>query len=384
MHRRNHIDITLLIVVLTLMFMSIAVVYSASAAWAFKRYGETEHMLLSHAGKVAIGLVALLIGISVDYKKVKHLSKLGIYGAVILLVVTLIAGVVAKGASRWLLGFQPSEFAKFALLFHLCALIAIRGEDIRSLKRGFMPMMAWIGFITVLVMAQPNFSMGALIFGLGVMMMFIGRAKITHLASMFLGMVPALMLYMMSAPYRKQRIMDFLSGGSSGKTSYQLSQSKIAFGVGGLFGVGPGDSHQRDYFLPESYGDFVYAIIGEEYGLIGTLVVLMLFLIIMYRGFKIAAACEDPFGKYLAIAVTSSITLFALINAGVTVGLFPTTGLPMPFVSYGGSSMMFSAFAVGLLLNISSQTNMHPRERQNLPVQQEVQAPTGPSLGKVY
>ncbi|TAK59887.1 MAG: cell division protein FtsW [Bacteroidetes bacterium] len=384
MLRRNHIDLTLLLTVLTLMFMSIGVVYSASAAWAFKRYGETEYMLLSHAGKVVFGLLALLVGINLDYKKVKHLSKLGILIAVGLLGATLLSGVVAKGATRWLLGFQPSEFAKFALLFHVSALIAVKGEEIRDFKKGFLQVMMWIVLITVLVLAQPNFSMGALIFGLGILMIFIAGARLTHLLSMFLAGIPALLLYMWIAPYRRQRIFDFLSGGS-GKTSYQLLQSKIAFGVGGLLGVGAGDSHQRDFFLPESYGDFVYAIIGEEYGLLGTVIVLVLFLVIMYRGFRIAKASEDMFGKYLAIAITSAITLFALVNAGVTVGLLPTTGLPMPFVSYGGSSMVFSAFAIGLLLNISSQTDMFPREHKPAAIQPVTNGHTsGSGVGKVY
>ncbi len=389
MMRRNHIDLTLLIAVLTLMFMSIAVVYSASVAWALKQYGATDHMLLSHAGKVALGLLVLLAGISIDYKKIKHLSKYGILMIIILLIATLMAGVFAKGAMRRIMGFQPSELAKFALLFHICALLAMKGEKIRNFKEGFLPVIGWILTVTALVMLQPNFSMGALIFGLGVLMLFIGRAKLSHLASMSLGLIPLIFAFMWMAPYRRQRIINFImelfSGGSSHKTSYQLLQSKIAFGVGGIFGVGAGDSHQRDFFLPESYGDFVYAIIGEEYGLLGTMIVLVLFLIIMYRGFKIASASEDLFGRYLAIAITSAITLFALVNAGVTVGLFPTTGLPMPFVSYGGTSMLVSAFAIGVLLNISSQTNLYPRERANAPVQNPGANPQGGSgVGKVY
>ncbi len=382
MFRRNHVDIVLLTTVLTLMFMSIAVVYSASASWAFKRFGETEHMLIDHTLRVAAGLIFLMAGMTIDYKRLQSLTKIGVIFVIGLLVATLIAGVVSKGAVRRFIGFQPSEIAKFALLFHLAALIATKGENIRKFKEGFLPMMFWIVIVTVLIMAQPNFSMGALIFGLGILMLFLGRAKLAHIASMFLVLLPAIGLYMWSAPYRRKRILDFLSGGSAGETSYQLTQSKIAFGVGGIFGVGPGDSHQRDFFLPESYGDFVYAIIGEEYGMVGTLAVLVLFMIIMYRGLKIAQACENVFGKYVALGTTSIITLFAVVNAGVTVGMLPTTGLPMPFVSYGGTSMIVSAFAVGVLLNISSQTKLFPRERENVVVVQE--QISGTAVGKVY
>ncbi|MBI3194620.1 MAG: FtsW/RodA/SpoVE family cell cycle protein [Ignavibacteriae bacterium] len=382
MFRRNRVDLTLLISVLTLMFMSIAIVYSASAAWAVKSYGGSEDMLIKHAGKVAVGLVMIMLGMTIDYKRLKHLSTLGMIAAIILLCTTLIAGVVSKGAVRSFLGIQPSEFAKFALIFHLSALAVTYKENIRVFKDGFIKMLGWILAVTTLVMLQPNFSMGALIFGLGILMLFLTRAKVTHLCSMFLLIIPAIGFYMWSAEYRKRRILDFFFGVSTGESSYQLTQSKIAFGVGGIFGVGPGDSHQRDFFLPESYGDFVYAIIGEEYGMIGTIAVLVLFIIIMYRGMKIAQAAEDMFGRYLALGITSVVTLFAIVNAGVSVGMFPTTGLPMPFVSYGGSSMIFTTFAAGVLLNISSQTNLFPRERETVVVVPE--QTNGTAVGKVY
>ncbi|MBI3580305.1 MAG: FtsW/RodA/SpoVE family cell cycle protein, partial [Ignavibacteriales bacterium] len=163
-------------------------------------------------------------------------------------------------------------------------------------------------------------------------------------------------------PHVMQRINSFLYGSTdTGNKNYQLWQGIIGFGNGGLFGVGPGASKQRDFFLPESYGDFVFSIVGEEYGFIGTMFFLALFLLIMLRGFKIAKSARDEFGRLLAIGITSVITLYALVNAGVTLGVLPTTGLPMPFVSYGGSSLLFTSFAVGVLLNISAQTDMHPR-----------------------
>jgi cell division protein FtsW len=157
--------------------------------------------------------------------------------------------------------------------------------------------------------------------------------------------------------------MAFFSGDHA-SSNYQLLQGIIGFGNGGLFGVGPGVSKQRDFFLPESYGDFVFSIVGEEYGYVGTVLLLCLFLIIFLRGLKIAKLAQDDLGKYLAIGITSSVTLYALVNAAVTLGLLPTTGLPMPFVSYGGSSMLFTACAIGVLLNISAQTRLRPRLEQ--------------------
>ena len=386
--QRNHIDILTLIAVLTLMLLSLGIVYSASATYALAKYGESEKMLLSHAIKVLLGMVGIFIGMGIDYHKLQRLTKLAVIGAIGLLLVTLILGGEAKGATRWLryssIGIQPSEFAKYALLFHLCTLIAVKGELMRDFKHGFVPMMVWIGAVTGLVLLQPNFSMGAMIFVLSMLLLYIGRAKFSHLSLTFAVLVPLLALYMLSAEYRRARLMAFFSGTSSatGRGHYQLWQGILGFGNGGIFGVGPGESKQRDFFLPESYGDFVFSIVGEEYGFIGTMFFMILFLTIMLRGFKIAKHAGDVFGRNLAIAITCAITLYALINAGVTLGLFPTTGLPMPFVSYGGSSMVFSSCAIGVLLNISSQTDLHPRARQ-VPVIGAVNAGE-PNVGKVY
>lgn len=385
---RNHIDLATLIAVLALMLSSLGIVYSASSSYAQWRFGESEYMLASHAIKVLLGMIMLFVGMRLDYHKLQRFTKPALIAAVGLLCITFVLGGETKGATRWLrfgsIGFQPSEFAKYALLFHLCSLIAVKGELIRDFKKGLVPMLVWIGSVTFLVMLQPNFSMGSMIFLLSLIMLFISRAKISHVTLVFAVLVPVLLIYMMSAPYRRDRIMGYLGSGGKDtvKAHYQMQQGILAFGNGGMFGVGPGESKQRDFFLPESYGDFVYSIVGEEYGFVGTTLCLSLFLLIMFRGFKIAKFTHDPFGRHLAIAVTCAITLYALINAGVTLGILPTTGLPMPFVSYGGSSMVFSACAVGVLLNISSHTDLHPRAR-HVPVVGMVNAGDA-NVGKVY
>jgi cell division protein FtsW len=279
---------------------------------------------------------------------------------------TLVLGGEVKGAARWLrfggLSLQPSEFAKFALLFHLCTLISTKGEAIKEFKKGFLPMMIWIGSVAGLVLLQPNFSTGAMILLVSLVMLFISRARFTHLFATIGAALPLLVGVALTHPHVMQRINSFISGtSSSGKLNYQLLQGIIGFGNGNLLGVGPGLSKQRDFFLPESYGDFVFSIVGEEYGFLGTMFFLALFLFVMLRGFKIAKFARDEFGRLLAIGITSAITLYALVNAGVTLGILPTTGLPMPFVSYGGSSLLFTSFAVGVLLNISAQTDLHPR-----------------------
>ena len=385
--KRNHIDVAMLIAVLILMFMSMGIVYSASASWALEKYGGTEKMLISHAIKVFLGIIMLFAGMMINYHDLKRYTKLAVVGAMVLLLITLAMGGEAKGATRWLrfasFGFQPSEFAKYALLFHLCSLIAVKGNLVRDFKKGFVPMILWIIGITVLVMKQPNFSMGAIIFFLSMIVLFVGRVRLSHIFGLFAIIIPLLLIYMYSADYRRARIDSFMHGsGAAAEHNYQLWQGMIGFGNGGLIGVGLGESKQRDLFLPESYGDFVFSIVGEEYGFIGTISIMALFLFIMLRGFRIARHAEDGFGRNLALTITTALTMYALVNASVTLGMLPTTGLPMPFVSYGGSSMVFSAFVVGVLLNISSQTDLYPRATQ-IPVVGTINADEG-GVGKVY
>jgi cell division protein FtsW len=386
--QRNHIDLPTLITVLTLMVLSLAVVYSASATWAMEKFGESNRLLNLHALKVLLGLVALFVGMTIDYRKYKKLTKPAVILSIIFLTITLVLGGEVKGATRWLrfggLSLQPSEFAKFALLFHLCALISTKGDVIRDFKKGFLPMMVWIGSIAGLVLLQPNFSTGSMIILMSMVMLFISQAKFTHLFGTLGAAIPVLAAVAVTRPHIMARIDSFIDGSSSGgHLNYQLMQGIIGFGNGGLFGVGPGLSKQRDFFLPESYGDFVFSIVGEEYGLIGTIVFMGLFLLLLLRGFKIAKNARDDFGRLLAIGITSVVTLYALVNAGVTLGILPTTGLPMPFVSYGGSSLLFTSFAVGVLLNISSQTDMHPRlEKTSAP--EKVLQPLEDQTAKVY
>lgn len=364
--RQNHIDLPTLIAVLVLMVLSLGIVYSASAGWAMQKFGESNRLLNSHALKILVGIVALFAGVTIDYRKYRKLTKPVLLGAIGLLLVTLLLGGELKGATRWIqfagFGFQPSEFAKFALLFHLCSLIAAKGEAIKDFKRGFLPMIIWIGLVSLLVLLQPNFSTGTMIVVVSLIILFVGRARLHHLFLAVMYMVPLLIAYVISAPYRLARIQSFLgTQWGSGRVNYQLWQGIIGFGNGGLLGLGPGESKQRDLFLPESYGDFVFSIVGEEYGFLGTMFFMTLFFLIMIRGFKIAKHAHEEFGRLLALGITCTVTVYALVNASVALGILPTTGLPMPFVSYGGSSLVFSSFAVGALLNISAQTDLHPR-----------------------
>jgi cell division protein FtsW len=383
--QKNHIDIWLMVAVLGLMVISLGVVYSASAEWAYARYENQNHYIDLHAIKILLSIGALFAGLSIPYRVYKKLAKPALIIAIAFLAVTLLLGGETKGAVRWLhyggLGFQPSEFAKFTLLFYLCALLTVKGETIRDLKKGFIPAMVWVGIVTLLVMLQPNFSTAAMIIILSIMILFVGGVRFSHLTATMGCLIPVLAGYILIAPYRLQRMKLFMQSRTNGRANYQLWQGMIGFGNGGIFGVGPGESRQRDLFLPESYNDFVYSIIGEEYGFIGAVFILAVFLFIMIRGYKIAKNAKDDFGRYLAIAITGTITLYAVVNACVALGIFPTTGLPMPFISYGGSALLMTAFGAGVLLNISAYTDMHPRI---VKAGTAMEPPPSAELGKAY
>lgn len=373
----NYIDLTTLICVVLLMSISVLVVYSASTSWAMQKFGESEKLLTSHVLKIFLALIALFVGMNINYQIYKkHTRSILIFSAALLLV-TLIFGGEVKGSIRFLrfsgFGLQPSEIAKFALIFHICALISIKGDYMRNFSKGFLPILIWIFSIVVLVLLQPNFSTASMIIFISFIMMFIGGVRLKHLAFTLAPVVPILGMYMLLASYRMARVEAFINNlkalilidsESIRESSYQLWQGIIGFGTGGIFGVGIGNSKQRDLFLPEAYSDFIFSIVGEEYGLFGTVILMFLFFLIFFRGFKIAKYSIDPFGKNLAIGITMVIISYALINAGVTLGLLPTTGLTMPFVSYGGTSILLSGFTIGVLLNISKQTDLHPKPKK--------------------
>jgi cell division protein FtsW len=390
--QKNHIDLMTLIAALFLMVMSVGIVYSASSTYALTRWGESGKLLGSHAAKVIAGFLVMLVAMQVDYHWLKKISKPVLISVVVMLIVTRLTGGEVNGAVRWLrvggFGLQPSEFARLALIMHLALLMSLRAERVRDFKTGYVPLMIWVVLVTALVLVQPGFRTGSMIFLVSIVMLYFGGAKLSHLSLTLSGLIPALLVYMISAPYRMQRVVDYVRGlfEESGVTriNHQVFQGLIGFANGGLLGLGPGNSRQRDLFLPEPYGDFVYPIVGEEYGLLGAVAVLAVFVVILLRGIKIANHARDDFGRYLGLGITSSIALYAIVNAGVTLGILPTTGLPMPFISYGGSSMLVSSMMIGILLNISAQTDLHPRQTAGADGTVPIQPRREPAVGKVY
>jgi len=378
----NYSDLITFFSVMILMGISVLVVYSASAMWAIVKFNQSDYMLTEHVLKVFIAIIALFIGMNIDYKKYKKITKWVLVCSIFLLITTLIINNVIKGAARSIeiagVSLQPAEVAKFALIFHLCTMIDINKEKIQNSKDFYLKMLIWIGLVVILVMI-PDYSTGAMIMLISIILLFIAGVRIKHLTLTCLSLLPFIFIYVLIKPYRLARIEPFVKNLSLllsldvsviknlesthwiKNAGDQLLQGIIGFGNGGILGVGIGNSKQRDLFLTESYGDFIFSIVGEEYGLIGTLCFMLLFAIILWRGFKIAKFAQDDYGKFLAYGITTAIVMYALVNSAVTLGILPTTGLPMPFTSYGGSSFVVSAYVVGVLLNISRQTDLHPK-----------------------
>jgi cell division protein FtsW len=369
---RGHSDWYVLLAVLGLLFFSLAFVYSASSSFADARTGSTETFFWSHAIRVFAGIAIMLVVARIDYHWLERWSKPLLLVALGLLCYVLLDGARMKGASRWIdigfISFQPSELAKFALILHLAVMLADKRDYLNDLKFAFLPMLFWVAVVCGLIALQPNLSTAMVIFTLSMTVLFIGRVGLLQLMSVVgIGLVAG-GLYAVSAEYRMRRIMSYI-GLHSGATAdtlasvnYQLHQALIATGSGGFAGVGPGQSHQR-HFVPEPFGDFIYAIIAEEYGFLGATALLVVFALIAWRGIIVARQAPDDLGRIAAGGIALTIGFYALVNAGVTTGLLPTTGLPMPFISYGGSSVLISAAAVGILLNISQHANVMPREK---------------------
>ncbi len=356
----GRVDWGLLLAIAFLLLFSVAIVYSASASFAEWRFGSSETLFWNHAVRVLLAIV-LMIGVSrIDYHIFLRFSR-GLMGvALVSLLVVLVLGSSVKGAARWLsvgpVRFQPSEFAKFALILYLVFLLVQKQTYIRDYRRALMPLLVWILGAATLIALQPNLSTAALIVVIGLFLLWLGNVPFYQLmiVSMVFGGIGA--AYAVAAPYRLDRLHAFLQALETGHyPSYQIQQALLAFSNGGIFGVGPGHSVQRALFLPESYGDFVFAIVGEEYGFVGCVGVLILFVIILWRGMRIAAQSPDLEGYLLAAGITFAIGLYAAVHVGVNLGVLPTTGLPLPFVSYGGTSLLFHAAAAGVVLNISQQ-----------------------------
>jgi len=299
---------------------------------------------------------------NINYKVLKQykLPEAGIVISIVLLIGLFAFGVRMNGARRWYdLGvgsFQPSELAKLAIIIYFAYYLSSSKKNIRDLKSGLLPLLGILGILMVLIASQPDLSTALMLGVVGGTLLLISRAKISHLAMLSLLLIPALIFGINRQGFRLRRLNEWLAGWENPMNAgYQIKQSLIGLGRGGMFGQSLGQSKQKFLFLPDSHTDFIFSIIGEEWGFIGTTLVLIAFMVIFYRGLVIARRVPDPFGKFLAVGIVLNIVVYALINAAVVSMLIPATGLPMPFISYGGSNLLLLGAAMGILLSISRQ-----------------------------
>lgn len=361
----NKIDLWILIPILALITFSLGVVYSASSSWSAKMSGDSTLLFRNHLIRAGLGIFLIFLVSRISYLHLMKYRKWLMGAAVIMLLYLLFAGVEStKGAARWIyiggFSFQPADFVKYALLINLAYLLAKKKDYIGNLYYGYLPLLGYVLIVVSLIALQPNFSTASAIFLSSMMLFWVGKIKMKHMVITFVSMIPAAVLFILSKPYIVNRIFSYREHTSGGSSSYQLSQAIIGFGNGGFLGVGPGNSNQRELFLPQSYDDFVFSIVGEEYGFIGVTVVILLFAIFVFRGLKLSKSINDDFGKYLAFGITIIIGMNAVINMMVATGMIPTTGQTLPFISYGGTSILFNSIAVGILLNISTY-RMQPK-----------------------
>lgn len=359
LRRAGSIDFGLLLSVLVLLSMGIIMVFSASAVTAANNLGDAFYFLKRQLVWAGLGLTGMIALMRMPYTIFRRLANPLLGVSLLLLVSVLIIGISAKGSSRWLgvgsLSFQPSEVIKLTMVIFLAARLA---EDSRrlgsSFVRGLGPYLLLIFLVCGLILAQPDLGTAIAIAGTSYLLLVAAGAERNHLLVLFLAGLALVALAIIIAPYRMARFTAFLNpwADPQGK-GYQTIQSLLALGSGGPFGTGLGQGRQKLYYVPEEHTDFIFAILGEELGFIGTALVVAAFSLLLWRGFRTAMKAPDAFGSLLAAGITIMITLQALINMGVVTGLLPVTGITLPLVSYGGSSLIFTLAGIGILLNIS-------------------------------
>ncbi|WKZ70497.1 MAG: putative peptidoglycan glycosyltransferase FtsW [Melioribacteraceae bacterium] len=351
----------ILLCVISLMLLGGVLVFSASGTYSQMKFNNFYYLFNSHLWKILAAIGVMIIFASIPYEFYKRYSKQAMFGIVFLLVLTLFIAPSVKGASRWInlgfIQFQPSDLAKIILIMHLAVLIEKKNEILHDFKNGLIYLLFWVFLISGLVLVQPNLSTSMIIILTSFTLLYIGGARLKHILFTLSGTASVGFIMMMLFSHSRQRILAFINSfGSESSMNIQVYQAKVALGSGGLIGKGIGNSRQSDLFLPESYGDFIFSILGEEYGFIGAIVTLLIYLTIFLAGLIIAKKATDKFGQLLAFGLSFNIIISAFINAGVVSGILPTTGITLPFISFGGTSIIVFGLSVGIILSIAKET----------------------------
>ncbi len=352
-------DALLLASVAFLLALGLVMVFSASSATAYSAYHDTAYFLKRQLAFLLIGLAFAYAAYRVDYRRLPSIAPAVLIVTLLLLVVTLIphVGFAAGGAQRWLglraISFQPSEFAKLSLVLFAAAKLAKLGPRVQSLSKGVWPVL----FITLLlagpVFLEPDMGTASIYVFTAFALLFTAGARLEHLVMCALAMLPGIAIAIGSSRYRLERILAFLHPWKDPQnTGFHIVQSLLALGTGGLFGVGLGASRQKYFYLPAAHTDFIFSVLGEELGMLGCLTVIALFLLFAIRGVTLGLKAPDRFGMLLAIGCTFLTIIQAFINVGVVTSSWPVTGVPLPFISFGGSSLIVSLIAAGLIANV--------------------------------
>lgn len=359
--KMKNIDYGLLCGILILLFIGIVMVYSSSSYYALYEKDNSDFFFIKEIIWAIVGICGMLVTMSIDYHIYKKWTPYLVMFTFLALVLVLFLGANLNGATRWIrighLSFQPSELAKYVLVLYLALLIDRRKDKIKKFKEGTIFYLAIAASFAVLILAGKNLSITAIVMMVAVVMIYVGGGKLIHILSFVPVGVTVLGFLIYLQPYRLDRFTTFLDPwADTSDKSYQLIQSFYALGSGGVLGSGLGNSKQKALFMPEPHNDFIFAIIGEELGLIGCIAIIILFMFIVIKGVSIAIKARDNYGFLISIGIISVIAIQAIINIAVVTGSMPVTGVPMPFISYGGTSLVFNLGAIGILLNISRQS----------------------------
>ena len=356
----RNIRLNIFVTTVILICIGIVMIYSASSIYALERYKDSMYFLKRHLALVFIGAVFTFFIMGIDYRILRKYAKPALLSSFVLLILVLIPGISREvaGARRWfrfaMFSFQPSELMNLVLIVYVADFISRKKNAIKDFWGGFLPVMCVLGLAVLLILAQPDLGTAVSLAAVIVVMLFVAGTRLSHLAGVVIASIPFLYILIFSVPYRRMRIMAFLNPWLDPKGSgFQIIQSNVALGSGGIFGIGLGHSKQKLFYLPAGHTDFIFSIIGEELGLLGTLVICFLFINLLIQGVKISRHAPDIFGHLLSLGIILLISIKAIINIGVSSGFFPTKGLPLPFISYGGSSLVFNMVGVALLLNVA-------------------------------
>jgi cell division protein FtsW len=363
MAKRVSVDKTLFIVTLLLVFIGLVMVFSASAVMAKERFGSAYTFLFRQMAWAVAGLIAMLVAMNADYRRYKHPAVVfSLLGVTLILLMAVFLLDRSHNTHRWirlgLLSFQPSELAKPALILFLAYFLENRTNSMDDWRRTLLPAALPVVVCAGLILKQPDLGTSVVCLAISAVILFVAGMRLRYLCFAVLAAIPVLYLTVFRVKWRYERILAFLDPWKDPQgRGFHIIQSLIAVGTGGFTGMGLMEGKQKLFYLPEPHTDFIFAVVAEEMGLLGALAVVALFAIFLYRGIRTALASEDMFARYLATGITSMIVVQAVFNISVVLGLLPTKGIPLPFISYGGSSLFVMLACVGALLNITQSTD---------------------------